>query len=65
MADSLSERLPGVLDVLHRAEKDGLGRAYVEGFDRALADGADFVIQMDADFSHPPAAIPTMLELMR
>ena len=65
VADRLAERLPGVIDVLHRAEKSGLGRAYVEGFNRALTAGADFIIQMDADFSHPPAAIPTMLDLMR
>ena len=65
IADQLSERLPGVLAALHRQEKDGLGRAYLAGFRRALAAGADYVIQMDADFSHPPTAIPTMLELIQ
>jgi dolichol-phosphate mannosyltransferase len=65
VADCLADRLPGVVEVLHRAEKDGLGRAYVAGFKLALARGADFIVQMDADFSHPSAAIPAMLELMR
>jgi dolichol-phosphate mannosyltransferase len=64
VADGLAERLPGILEVLHREAKDGLGRAYLEGFARALAAGADFIVQMDADFSHPPHAIPIMLDLM-
>ncbi len=64
VADCLAERLPGVVQVMHRAGKDGLGRAYIEGFACALAEGADYIIQMDADFSHPTAAIPAMLEMM-
>jgi dolichol-phosphate mannosyltransferase len=62
VADALADRLPGVLQVQHRQEKSGLGRAYVAGFDLALANGADYIIQMDADFSHPPAAVVTMLD---
>ncbi len=65
VADALAERLPGVLQVRHRDAKDGLGRAYIEGFRLALDAGADYIIQMDADFSHPPATIITMLDLMR
>jgi dolichol-phosphate mannosyltransferase len=64
VADCLAERLPGVVQVMHRAGKDGLGRAYVEGFGCALGEGADFIIQMDADFSHPTSAIPSMLRLI-
>lgn len=64
VADCLAERLPGVVQVMHRAGKDGLGRAYIEGFGRALAESADLIIQMDADFSHPTSAIPLMLQLM-
>jgi dolichol-phosphate mannosyltransferase len=64
VADCLAERLPGVVQVVHRAGKTGLGSAYLEGFERALRDGADYAIQMDADFSHPSNAIPTMLDLM-
>ncbi|MGE5603876.1 MAG: polyprenol monophosphomannose synthase [Nitrososphaerales archaeon] len=65
VADCLAERLPGVVQVLHRPGKEGLGRAYVEGLGHALAAGADFIIQMDADFSHPSACIPTMLEFIQ
>ena len=64
VADGLAERFPGIVSVRHRAEKQGLGRAYVDGFSHALTMGADYLIQMDADFSHPPSAIPTMLEQM-
>lgn len=64
VADLLAERLPGVIQVCHRPEKQGLGHAYLVGFAQALAAGADIVIQMDADFSHPPLAIKTMLALI-
>ncbi len=65
VADCLAERLPGVVQVMHRAGKEGLGRAYIAGFGAALNDDADFIIQMDADFSHPTACIPTMLQYIR
>ncbi len=55
----------GKLNVLHRAEKLGLGPAYIEGFKYALALGADYVIQMDADLSHQPKYIPQLLEMGR
>lgn len=49
------------IDVLHRAEKKGLGPAYAAGFDRALATGAEVVIEMDADFSHDPGDLPRLV----
>jgi len=52
----------GKLNLLHRAEKRGLGPAYIAGFKRALALGADLIIQMDADLSHQPKYIPQLLE---
>ena len=55
----------GRLDLLRRAEKQGLGPAYIEGFKFALALGADLVIQMDADLSHQPKYIPQLLEQAR
>jgi dolichol-phosphate mannosyltransferase len=61
VADTLAERLPGVVYVRHRAQKQGLGRAYVDGFTQALEMGARYIVQMDADFSHPPTAILAML----
>ncbi len=61
VADELSAQHEGVVHVLHRTEKAGLGPAYIAGFKRALALGADYIVQMDADFSHQPRYIPDML----
>ena len=47
--------------VLHRPAKQGLGRAYLDGFRVALAGGAAIVVQMDADWSHDPAALPSLI----
>lgn len=60
MADKLAAD-DSRIEVLHRANKEGLGRAYVAGFRKAIAGGAERVIQMDADFSHDPADIPRLL----
>jgi dolichol-phosphate mannosyltransferase len=62
VAEGLAQRFPGRVSVHHRPGKAGLGRAYLDGFDQALQAGAEYIIQMDADFSHPPAAIPLLLE---
>ncbi|MDT7623877.1 MAG: dolichol-phosphate mannosyltransferase [Pseudonocardiales bacterium] len=50
------------VQVLHRQAKDGLGAAYLAGFSWALARDYQVVVQMDADGSHPPEALPGMLE---
>src|SRR5450756_1487209 len=56
LADELSSRHPGEVQVLHRASKEGLGRAYVAGFGHVLAiPEYDAIIQMDADLSHDPS----------
>jgi dolichol-phosphate mannosyltransferase len=47
--------------VLRRAQKEGLGLAYRDGFRHVLDDGVEVVVQMDCDFSHDPAAIPSLL----
>ncbi len=60
LADELAAELPFV-GVLHRPQKEGLGPAYIAGFRRALADGAELVLEMDCDFSHDPAAVPTLI----
>jgi dolichol-phosphate mannosyltransferase len=60
IADRLAAADPG-LEVLHRAEKEGLGPAYVAGFGHALERGAQVVVQMDADFSHDPAHLPALI----
>ena len=49
------------VNVLHRAEKKGLGRAYIAGFKWAIEHKYDFVFEMDADFSHGPEYIKDFL----
>jgi dolichol-phosphate mannosyltransferase len=49
------------IQVLHRAGKEGLGKAYRHGMRVALDGGAGIVVQMDADFSHDPAALPSLI----
>jgi dolichol-phosphate mannosyltransferase len=61
LADELAAAT-GRVHVLHRTQKQGLGPAYRAGLRRALELGADAVVQMDADFSHPPDALPLLLE---
>ena len=51
----------GVVEVLHRPGKGGLGQAYVAGFGHALAAGARRLCQMDADLSHDPRYLPQLL----
>lgn len=62
IADDLAEKSDRVRAV-HRPTKEGLGKAYIDGFRRALDAGYDRIIEMDADFSHPPAVLPTLLDL--
>ena len=49
------------VQVLHRAEKNGIGPAYLAGFSHALAHGAGRVMEMDSDFSHDPADLARLL----
>jgi dolichol-phosphate mannosyltransferase len=60
IADSLATEL-GVVEVLHRQAKNGLGHAYKAGFARALGGGAELVVEMDADFSHDPRYLGELL----
>jgi dolichol-phosphate mannosyltransferase len=62
LADKMAVDSPERVAVCHRNVKDGLGRAYIAGMTRALDDGAAVVVQMDADLSHPPDAIPRMVD---
>lgn len=62
VADQLSEKYPGKVDVLHRPGKQGLGTAYLEGFKVCLNKGADQIIQMDADFSHNPEKVVELVQ---
>ena len=60
IADELAAADPRIR-VRHRAAKQGLGRAYLDGFGVALDGGASIVVHMDADFSHDPAALPSLI----
>src|SRR3954462_11922268 len=60
VADELAAEL-GFVDVLHRAQKEGLGPAYIAGFKRSLAQGAQLILEMDCDFSHDPKDLPRLI----
>lgn len=60
LADSLVERYPGLINVIHRVGERGLKSAYLRGFSVALEKGAQAITQMDADLSHDPAVLPVM-----
>jgi dolichol-phosphate mannosyltransferase len=55
----------GVVEVLHRKQKQGLGQAYLAGFAHALERGAQLLCEMDADFSHDPAYLGALLTAAR
>ncbi|WP_125775687.1 polyprenol monophosphomannose synthase [Antribacter gilvus] len=61
LADRLSAQHPEV-NVLHRAEKNGLGGAYLSGFAWGLERGYHALVEMDADGSHLPEQLPLLLE---
>ncbi len=64
IADAVADEL-GAIEVMHRAERTGLGPAYLAGFDRALTAGAGFVLEMDSDLSHDPADLARLLAAAR
>jgi dolichol-phosphate mannosyltransferase len=63
IADELAAADPSVM-VMHRAGKQGLGAAYLAGFAWARDQGYDAVVEMDADGSHPPEALPRLLDAL-
>lgn len=54
----------GRVQVLHRADKAGLGAAYLAGFAWALERDYDAVVEMDADGSHQPEQLPRLLRAL-
>ncbi len=60
LADTLAAADARV-QVLHRAEKAGLGAAYLAGFAAALRGDHQVVVEMDADGSHAPEDLPALL----
>ncbi|MDD4191289.1 MAG: polyprenol monophosphomannose synthase [Mangrovibacterium sp.] len=51
----LQREFPGLLHLIEREGKLGLGTAYLTGFKWALEYGAGYIFEMDCDFSHNPA----------
>jgi len=51
---SLQNEFPGLLHILERTGKLGLGTAYIAGFKWALERTYEYIFEMDADFSHDP-----------
>lgn len=53
------------LSLLVRTANKGLGKSYQDGFRHVLAAGnTEVIITMDADFSHDPAEIPPLLQII-
>jgi dolichol-phosphate mannosyltransferase len=61
IADALAREHAGRIDVMHRAERPGLGRSYIDGIRDALARPVDVVCQMDSDLSHDPRQLPDLI----
>jgi dolichol-phosphate mannosyltransferase len=61
LADQLASEHSWV-EVLHRAEKNGIGPAYLAGFRHALDRGARYLMEMDSDFSHDPEDLARLLK---
>jgi len=60
IAEQVGEEL-GVVEVMRRPAKSGLGSAYRDGFKQGLLEGFDVMVEMDSDLSHDPAALPQLL----
>lgn len=64
LVDKIAIERPGLVHIIHRPGKMGLGTAYIAGFKKALHElDATRIMTMDADFSHNPRFIPAMIEL--
>lgn len=62
IALELSQEYPGRVFLLSRPGKLGLGTAHRDGFFWGFSRGYQQMVTMDTDFSHPPEALPVMLE---
>jgi dolichol-phosphate mannosyltransferase len=61
IADNLARMHAGRMEVMHRAERPGLGRSYIDGIRLALTRPVDFICQMDCDLSHDPEQLPSLI----
>jgi dolichol-phosphate mannosyltransferase len=51
---NLQSEFSGLLHIIERKGKLGLGTAYITGFKWALESKYDYIFEMDCDFSHNP-----------
>lgn len=63
VVEGVRARRSGV-HLMVRTGQRGRGTAGIAGFVKALELGADFVFEMDADFSHAPAYLPPMVDVL-
>jgi len=61
VAEELTQRYAGRVEVMHRTGRRGLGRSYIDGITRALGERVDLICQMDADLSHDPRHLPALM----
>lgn len=65
VSDLVARQPEGLVSLLKRPRKSGLGSAYRDGFRQALDRGFHCVVQMDADGSHDPADIAALVAAVR
>jgi dolichol-phosphate mannosyltransferase len=51
----------GMISVIRRSTKDGLGNAYRVGFAWGLEHNYDILCEIDADLSHDPSVLPELI----
>lgn len=59
----VQHQYPGIIQLLERERKEGIGPAYIAGFNYLLNNFTnwDIVIECDADLSHNPIYLPVMI----
>jgi dolichol-phosphate mannosyltransferase len=63
VVERLSSHEPRI-HVIHRSAKRGLGTAYIQGFGWGLARDYEYFFEMDADFSHDPAELLRLRDIV-
>src|SRR6202012_5240206 len=64
LAEDMAAESPGLIHVMHRTVKDGLGAAYLAGFAWGLDRGYATLVEMDADGSHAPEQLHPLLDAL-
>ncbi len=63
VARRVAEEL-GQIEVMVRAEKEGLGVAYRAGLAVGVENGYDVICHLDADLSHDPLVLPVLVDTL-